>query len=164
MNFNLPVLAGVALVPLVMGMIWYNPKVFGKAWAETIGMTEEQMNDPANKSGMWKVFLFYYIFSFFSCIVFMWSAVHQWGAFGMIEGNVASAGPSYAAFMAEYGNAFRTFKHGALHGGMAALCMGLFMIGGNALFEKKSWKYIFINVGFYFVCGMIMGGLICQFQ
>ena len=25
---------------LVIGFVWYNPKVFGKAWMESVGMTE----------------------------------------------------------------------------------------------------------------------------
>jgi len=34
----------------------------------------------------------------------------------MIGGDTSTAKPSFNAFMADYGTAFRTFKHGALHG------------------------------------------------
>ena len=47
--------------------------------------------------------------------------------------------------MADYGDAFRTFKHGALHGTIAGIFIALPIIGTNALFERKSAKYIFIN-------------------
>ena len=30
-----------ALVPMVMGFIWYNPKVFGTAWMQASGLTQE---------------------------------------------------------------------------------------------------------------------------
>lgn len=39
----------------------------------------------------------------------------------MIGGDATKALPSYAAFMADYGNAFRTFKHGAFHGVMGGV-------------------------------------------
>ena len=30
-----------ALSSLVVGFVWYNPKVFGKVWMDSIGITEE---------------------------------------------------------------------------------------------------------------------------
>ena len=30
-----------ALVPMVVGFLWYNPKTFEPTWMETIGMTKE---------------------------------------------------------------------------------------------------------------------------
>jgi hypothetical protein len=41
------------------------------------------------------------------------------GAVGMIGGDPTLAKPSYVSFMADYGTAFRTFKHGLLHGFIA---------------------------------------------
>lgn len=77
---------------------------------------------------------------------------------------LATAKPSYAAFMADYGHAYRTFKHGALHGFMTRLFLALPMIGINAQFEGKSWKYILINAGYFTVCFTIMGGIICAWE
>ncbi|MFN8337892.1 MAG: DUF1761 family protein [Saprospiraceae bacterium] len=34
------------------------------------------------------------------------------------------------------------------------------MMAVNALFERKSWKYIFLNVGYWGICAMLMGGVI----
>ena len=79
----------------------------------------------------------------------------------MIGGDPATALPSYNAFMADYGTAFRTFKHGALHGTIAGLFIALPIIGTNALFERKSAKYIFINSGYWIVTLAIMGGIVC---
>jgi hypothetical protein len=36
------------------------------------------------------------------------------------------------------------------------------VIGTNALFERKSGKYIFINWGYWAVSMTLMGGTICQ--
>ena len=53
--------------------------------------------------------------------------------------------------MEDYETAFRTFKHGALHG-IISWCIFVFpVIAINALFERKSWKYIFINGGYWMV-------------
>lgn len=159
MNFG--ILFAVALVPLVLGMIWYNEKVFGKAWMESAGIKM-----PETKPGMgemMKIFIPVYIFSLLFASILMSLCVHQIGAYGMIGGDATTAKESYSLFMADYGTAFRTFKHGALHGTMAGLFSSLFFIGTCALFEQKSWKYIMIHVGFYALCGLIMGGLICQF-
>lgn len=160
---NLPVLFGVALVPLLVGMVWYNPKVLGNAWMQACGFSEEQMKN-ADKSGMWKIFIQVYIFSLFFTFILQFLVIHQFGAFGMIGGNIENALPSFQAFMTDYGSAFRTFKHGALHGSMSGLFIGLFMVGTSALFEMKSWKYILIHVGYYMLCATIMGGLLCQFM
>ncbi|MCB0691572.1 MAG: DUF1761 domain-containing protein [Saprospiraceae bacterium] len=32
-----------ALIPLLVGFVWYNPKTFGTAWMKSAGMTEESM-------------------------------------------------------------------------------------------------------------------------
>ena len=34
-----------ALIPLAIGFIWYNQKVFGTAWMKEAGVTEEKMNN-----------------------------------------------------------------------------------------------------------------------
>lgn len=160
---NYPILFGVALVPLLIGMIWYNPKVLGTAWMESCGFTEEKMQN-VDKSGMWKTFVLVYIFSLLACMVYWQLCIHQVGAYGMIGGGPnADTLPSFQAFMNDYGTAFRTFKHGMLHGGMASFFMSLFMVGTGALFEMRSWKYILIHVGYFTICGILMGGLICQF-
>ena len=44
MEFMNPLSLLVAAVSaLVVGFIWYNPKVFGNAWMKAAGMTDEQV-------------------------------------------------------------------------------------------------------------------------
>jgi hypothetical protein len=74
---------------------------------------------------------------------------------------IDSAKPSYAAFMADYGTVLRTFKHGALHGFMSGLFLAFPLIAINGLFERKSWKYIFIHAGYWTVSMTIMGAIVC---
>ena len=81
--------------------------------------------------------------------------------------NVFEAGSpaaNYASeYMSKYGDRFRTFGHGLLHGMLLGITIALPVIGVNALFEQKGFKYIAINAGFWIVCMGIMGGIICQF-
>ena len=66
------------------------------------------------------------------------------------------------ALMQKYGENFRTFKHGALHGSVIGLFVVLPIMGTNALFERKGGKYIFVNVSYWVLCLALMGGVLCQ--
>jgi hypothetical protein len=92
--------------------------------------------------------------------------IHQMGALSMIGGpeSIATAKPSYAAFMADYGDAFRSYKHGALHGFLSGVFLALPIIAINGLFELKSWKYIAIQAGYWIVIMTIMGAIVCGWQ
>ncbi len=141
MNFYAVLVAATST--LVVGAVWYSPMLFANAWMKESGLTEEQLK----KGNMLKIFGLTFLFSVMIAMIMQVLSIHQFGALGMIGGPdyIGTAKPSYAAFMADYGTAFRTFKHGALHGFMSGLFFALPLIAINGLFEHKSWKYIFIN-------------------
>mgnify|MGYP001234659119 CR=1 FL=1 len=157
MNFYAVLVA--ALTTLVVGSIWYSPVLFGNAWMKETGLTEEELK----KGSMLKIFGLTFVFSVMFAMILQVLCVHQFGPLGMIGGPdfIDSAKPSYAAFMADYGTVFRTFKHGALHGFMSGLFLAFPMIAINGLFERKSWKYIFIHAGYWTVSMTIMGAIVC---
>lgn len=157
---NFPAILVAAVSSLVVGFIWYNPKVFGNAWMKAAGMTEEDVKG----GNMAKIFILAFIFAILLAMTMMQMSIHQTGVLSLIGGDTNNALPSYTAFMADYGDAFRTFKHGALHGVMAGIFVALPIIGTNALFERKSAKYIFINAGYWIVTLGIMGGIICAWK
>jgi hypothetical protein len=72
-------------------------------------------------------------------------------------------GAYFKNFFDTYGMRFRTFKHGALHGTIAGFFLALPIIGITSLFERKSFAYIAIHVGYFIVSLALMGGVICQF-
>lgn len=160
MEINFLVLLIAAASTLLVGFVWYHPKVFGTIWMKEAGMTEEKMKG----SNMALIFGMAVFYAFLIAMVLQFLVIHQWGAVSMTGGEVANAKPSYAAFMADYGTAFRTFKHGMLHGFITGLFLALPIIGTNALFEKRSWKYTLISGGFWIVCFMLMGGIICAWS
>jgi len=113
---------------------------------------------------MVKIFILSFVFAFFLAMTMMQMSIHQTGVLGLVGGDASAALPSYAAFMADYGDAFRTYKHGALHGVLAGFFVALPIIGTNALFERKSGKYIMINAGYWIVTLGIMGAIVCGWQ
>ena len=161
MEFNILAVLVAAVSALVVGFVWYNPKVFGNAWMKATDMTEEKMKG----ANMGKIFALALLFAFMLAFVLQSLVIHQTGAYSMIGGQVSDETlPSFQAFMDDYGNAFRTFKHGVLHGAIAGVFIALPILGTNALFERKGAKYIFINSGYWIVTLAIMGGIICAWE
>jgi len=76
--------------------------------------------------------------------------------------NDAVAMADKEAFLAKYGTWYRTFKHGAFHGILTGVFFVLPVLGTNALFERKGWKYILINAVYWTLTLALMGGIICQ--
>ncbi|MHC0441983.1 DUF1761 domain-containing protein [Flavobacterium sp. 3-210] len=161
MEINFIALLAAAVVTLVTGFIWYHPKVFGTIWMRENNFTQEQLRT----GNMLKIFGLTYVFSLMITVILMALTIHQSGAVGMVGGPpmLANAKPSFAAFMADYGTAYRTFKHGALHGFMSGLFFAFPIVGINGLFERKSWKYILIHGGYWMLTLMLMGGIVCAY-
>ena len=163
-NFLIILLA--ALVPMVMGFIWYNPKVLGTAWMNAAGMTEEKMKG----ANMAVVFGLSFVLSFLLSFSMQFVVIHQWSFFSILANEpgvkdpTSEVGMMVTNFMAKYGTNFRSFKHGALHGTLAGITMIVPIMGTNALFERKSFKYVAINCGYWIITMALMGGIICAFS
>ena len=162
MEFNLFAILVAALSTLVVGFIWYNPKVFGTIWMRESGMTEEKMKG----TNMLILFSLSIVYAFLISTVLNGIVIHQNSVVSLVGGPpmLETAKPSYAIFMTDYKDAFRTFKHGALHGFLTGLFLVLPVIGTNSLYEKRSFKYVLIVSGYWMVAFMIMGGIICAWR
>ncbi len=160
MNYNFPIILLAAFSSLIVGFVWYNPKVFGSIWMRETGI----VMDGSEKKGMVKMLLFNFIYSVFIAMSLHPIVIHQMGAISMVGGPmmVEKALPSYANFINDYGTAFRTFKHGALHGFFTGLFFIFPLIGITSLYEKRSFKYVILTAGYWSVSLMIMGAIICQ--
>ena len=144
---------------LLVGFVWYGP-LFGKIWMKENGFVEEELK----QGNMLKIFGLTLLFSFFIAFMMQFMVIHEFGAFGMINGAEESALPSYKAFMDDYAGKFRTFSHGALHGTMIGLLFVFPLIGISGLFERKSWKYILIHSGYWIICLAIIGAIVCGWK
>lgn len=110
------------------------------------------------------IFIMSIFYAFLIGFIIQMLVIHQFGALGLVGGYPELAKPSYAAFMADYGNEFLTFKHGMLHGFITGLFFALPLTGTNALYERRSWKYTLVTGGFWIVCCTLMGGVICAWR
>ena len=159
MEINFLAILVAAIVPLVLGFVWYNPKFLGTVWMREAEMTEEKM-----KSGnMAVIFGLSLLLSILLAFFVQMVTIHQFGALGMIGGDPTIEGilPSYQAFMDDYGSAFRTYKHGALHGLLAGIFFVFPIMATNGMFERRSWKLTFINSGYWTAALTIMGAILC---
>jgi hypothetical protein len=153
-----------SLIPIMVGFIWYHPRVFGKAWLKSIHSTEEDLKGRK----MLLVFGLCYLFSLMLSIALMPMVIHQMHMFSVFANDATMKDPNSASslyvknFFDLYGTNFRTFKHGAFHGALASLFFALPIIGIIALFEKKTFKYVAIHTGYWLVTLALMGGVICN--
>ena len=161
---NMLIVALAALVPLVIGFLYYSPKVFGNAWMKAAGVTMEQL-EKGNKAVIFgSALVLSFLLSFFLFML----VVHQTDYYSLFASDPgfmeegSDVMNSIAAFMETYGDRFRTFKHGALHGSMVGFFIGLPILVTNGLFEAKSWKYGLINAFYWIITLGIMGGILCQ--
>jgi hypothetical protein len=158
MNFY-PILVA-ALVPLLVGFIWYHPSVFGKSWMQDTGI---DMQD-AKEMNMGKVFGITALLALMLAVALMPMVVHQMHV-GSLLANDGEAGKKIADdFLAPYLNNFRTFKHGAFHGLLGAIFIVLPIVGTTSVYERKSFRYVMITFGYWAVCMSIMGGIISAWK
>jgi hypothetical protein len=157
---NFPILLAAAIVPTFTGFIWYHPKVLGNAWMQATGLTEEKIKG----ANMAVIFGVSFVLSFMLSVILQTVVIHQMHFYSALMNQLSD--PEVKALfdmlMEKFGKEFRTFKHGALHGAIAGIFIVLPVLGTNALFERKGWKYILINVGYWTVTLALMGGIISQ--
>jgi len=158
---NFLVIGATAFIPFFVAYAWFHPKVFGgTTWAQVAGLTPAQNETPIKpyQLGLSILLNFFVAFGIYNL------AVHQAGLFGIVGGNaeLLQTGTA-AAFLAEYGNHHINFGHGMIHGGIqTVLCFVLPILGYAVIFERKSRKYLFINLGFWLISLALMGGVICN--
>lgn len=167
MEANWYMLFIAALIPLAVGSFWYSKAGFGNAWMKITGMTEEK----AQQGNMPLIFGLTYIFSVFLAAACANWSIHQIPAnslFGTQPGFMDGTNEVMVAFVktlnSDFGEIHRTFGHGAAHGVFAAVMFALPLIGVNALFEQRGWRYIMIHWGYWAVCLVLMCGVLCQFM
>lgn len=148
-----------AFVPLIIGSIWYNPKVLGNAWMNAAGLNEEKLKD----ANMILIFGLTYFFSCLIGFILITITVHQTGFKSMVMGADESTQKLAERLLDITKMNYRTFKHGMLHGIITGVFLSFPILAIVSIFEQKKWNYIIINAGFWIISLGIMGGIVCQF-
>jgi hypothetical protein len=137
-NFNWIAYAIAVVAQMIIGFIWFHPAVMGKMWAKSIGMTVEEMKpkNPALTYGL--TFIYTLIFTF-------WLAINVIG-FGQEDPK------------------FHTFQHGLAHATLLSIMVIIPVIGTPALFEKKKFGYMAVQVGYWFLRMAVAQGIISAWR
>lgn len=164
-EINFPAVLLSALIPLFVGFIYYNPKVFGTIWMKSAGVEP----DAAKKANMGKILITMVLVSIPIAFVMQFLVIHQFHFYSMLanDPSLEVAGSPLNTFyletMSKYGMEFRTFKHGAFHGSFSGFLIAMPIITINSLFESKNWKYILVHTGYWIITLGLMGGVISGF-
>lgn len=167
---NFPALIVSALVPMIVGFIWYHEKVFGTIWKEAAGLTDEKIRS----GNMALIFGLSFLFSLLMAVCMNTIAYHDsfiQGATYYATGGTMNPDPAselgqwVAYYKTNLAESNHTFKHGAFHGFLiGGLFLALPMLATNGLFERKSFKYIAVNVGYWLITFTLMGGIIAAWH
>ncbi|MCB0643638.1 MAG: DUF1761 domain-containing protein [Phaeodactylibacter sp.] len=163
---NILALAVAALIPLLVGFVWYSDKVFGKAWQNAAGLKTEDLEG----ANMAVIFGGTLVLSFLLAVAVQFGVVHQMHIGSLLASDPDFADTSselyqwYQGFMADHGSKHRTFGHGVFHGIFLAVMLALPVIAINALFERKGIKYVALHAGYWILTIALMGGVVSAWQ
>jgi hypothetical protein len=142
MHINWMAVLVSAIIPMVIGFIYYHPKVAGGAWMKANGFTLESVGTGP------KPILFGVAFVL-SVLLSMW-----------LCGNVTGPGQ----LTAPDGHSYATFGHGAVHGLVISIMVLLPILGTQSIFEKRGWGWVFVNLGYWALTLMTMGGILSAWR
>lgn len=139
-DYNIVPIIVAAFIPTIIGFLYYNPKTVGTAWMNSLGMTEEELQKDFNMPVVMGVSL---VLAFL--LAFFVDALIEMSHKDVVDGALVYA-------------SHHTFGHGALHGAMYGIFIAVPVLVTNGLFERKSWKNLLINAGYWVVTMALIGG------
>lgn len=149
-----------ALIPFLFGALYYGP-LMGKPWMSVNGFTEADLK----KGNPLVIFGVSYLLMFFFSLFLSSMVIHQTAIFGLMMPEIQEPGSDIQNYVKDFfqrfGDRHRSFGHGAAHGVFATIFFIFPIIGINALFERRGFKYIFIHVLYWLVTTCLVGGLLC---
>lgn len=157
---------GAALIPLVIGYIWYHPKLLGSVLKDSGDVNAEKLQT----GHAWWVYPLAYIGCYFIAGSLHSIVIHQYGIRSMLanQPDLHTAGTALnttvQALLDKYADNYRTFKHGALHGAFTGVYLILPILAVITLFEKKRWTYLAIHGVYWIICLALMGGVVCAYM
>lgn len=123
-------------------------------------MTEEQSNKAIKPIQLAVSVLLNFLLAFGVFI----TTVHQSHVLALTGPDVdAFKGGTALAFIQEYGENFHTFQHGITHGLFIGLLLFVIpLLGYAVIFERKGFKYLLVNAGFWAISLVLMACVISK--
>lgn len=168
MNINFISLILAALVPMVLGFIWYHDKVFLNTWLKETGITREKMNSGNMFLIFGGSFLCAVILAFSMNLIAYHDSFVMGALFYETAGTMAPdpntvAGQWAKTYMDNFAQSNHTFKHGAFHGlVIAGVFIATPIIITEALYEQRSWRFILVKIAYWCISLSLMGGIIAS--
>lgn len=152
-----------ALFPLIIGFGYYHQAVFGKAWMKSSKLSDEEI-----KSGNMGLILgLTYVLGLIISVMLPSLIIHQSHLvslyFPEMQDQSSAEFAELSGLLEKFDTKYRSYTHGMVHAGFLSLLIVTPIIAINALFERKSWKYILIHSGYWFITLVLMGAVLCQF-
>ncbi len=160
MELNFYICFVAALIPLVIGAVYYHPKVLGGVWMKASGMTPEK----TQSGNMALIFGLTYVMGVLIAFSLASLVVHQTSIFSLFvtEPGFGEAGTETMVFfesiMERVGDKHRSFGHGMFHGVFSGLIFATPIIAIIALFERKGFRYVAVHAGYWILTIGLMGG------
>lgn len=166
LTLNWIVIFTAGIIPLLVGAIYYHPKVLGKAAKRAAGLDP----DAPDAGHHPKVYVFALLLGVLLAIFMVPIVIHASHIFSIVAqqgGGPAEpnspAAQDALAFFAKYGGNFRTFGHGIFHGVLTLVFGAWPLLAIHAMFERRSWRYIAVHLGYWAIVLTLLGGVICAF-
>ncbi|MBK6342729.1 MAG: DUF1761 domain-containing protein [Flavobacteriales bacterium] len=169
MQINWLVQLVAALLPMLIGFIWYHPKAFGNAWMKAADMTDEKVKG----GNMPVIFGASFVMAFLFGLAYKVFADHgtMFDAFfrpvmehGMGIDATTAFGAELKGHVDGYVARYSSWTHGLAHSVILSIIVILPIIVANALFERKSVKYMMVNFGYWAVTLALMFMVVAQFS
>ena len=137
-----------ALVPMIMGFVYYHPKVLGNQWMRANGFTLESIG-----AGPKPVMYLLALGASFLLAFFIWANVTGAGGVDQLQVTDPIDGHSYV-----------TFGHGVVHGVIMSVLVVLPIFVTMTIFEKRSWSWAFVNWGYWAITITLMAGILSAWR
>ncbi|MBC7778358.1 MAG: DUF1761 domain-containing protein [Phycisphaerae bacterium] len=134
-----------ALMPMVIGFIYYHPKVLGGVWMRANGMTKESMGTGPKPIMYLLATVLAFMLAFWCRLQFM--DIHQTSL------NFDGTPKDWV-----------TYRHGIAHGIFYGLLVVLPIVGTNAIFERRSLTYVLVNVGYWTLTLAAICAIVCGWR
>ena len=160
-KFNWLLLSLTSLVPIIIAYVWFNPNVYKhifKSW----DLSQHNFHWTPSR------IVVFFVLSFMYSITIAYQVIHQlhfqsllMNEVGFLKGE-GNAYKDLIYIFELYGKNFRSFKHGAFHGLLNSIFIVLPILAYGKLTSASSWRSIFFQWMFWMICGVLMGGIICE--